>query len=532
MDIIKHILAFAGGLGMFIYGMHLLAEGLQQAAGTRARKLMAFLTTNRLAGVFTGAAVTALIQSSSAATVMVVGFVNASVMTLKQAVGVIMGANIGTTMTGWIVSMGEWSAFLKPSMIAPLFLFIGTVCLLAAKKEKMKQLAHILIGFGILFMGLDSMSGAIAPYTEEPIFAQAFAVLGSNPLLGLLTGAVVTAIIQSSSASMGILQTLAMAGVVNWGAASFIALGQNIGTCATALLSCIGTDRNAKRAAVIHLLFNVIGACTIGAILWIFFALNPAVAHMNISGTQLAIFHTVFNVACTILLFPFADQLVELSGRLVPEKKQEKTGRLTRLDPRMAQAPAIALAVIESEMDRMGKLAQDTLNLSASGSLQEIEKQRTEIHQLRDEIEEALLSLDSSLLNQEEQQRAERDLMALTDIERIADYSEQIARIRENRNVFTKQETAGLAELAHSASRTLRFARHDHLESAQEQEEKVDDLERNLRRQVLARLDAGQIKAADAIASLDCIRIYERISDHAELLAKYRTPDPVPAMPQ
>lgn len=357
MEIMKSILAFAGGLGMFIYGMHLLAEGLQQAAGSRARKLMAFLTGNRLAAVFTGAAVTALIQSSSAATVMVVGFVNASVMTLQQAVGVIMGANIGTTMTGWIVSMGEWSAFLKPSMIAPAFLFAGTVCLLTAKKEQLKHVAHILIGFGILFMGLDSMSGAIAPYTDEPVFADAFRLLGSNPIYGLLTGAVVTAIIQSSSASMGILQTLAMAGVVNWGAAAFIALGQNIGTCATALLSCIGTDRNARRAAVIHLLFNVIGSVVIGLCLWVFFLFNPAIAQSNVTGTELAVFHTSFNVLCTIMLFPFAGWLVKLSGQLVPAAGKTKKGAFVRLDPRMGEAPALALEAIESQIYAMSKIA-------------------------------------------------------------------------------------------------------------------------------------------------------------------------------
>lgn len=520
MEFVKSILAFAGGLGMFIYGMHLLAEGLQQAAGSRARKLMAFLTGNRFAAVLTGAAVTALIQSSSAATVMVVGFVNASVMTLQQAVGVIMGANIGTTMTGWIVSMGEWSAFLKPATIAPAFLFAGVVCLMAAKKEKLKHTAHILIGFGILFMGLDAMSGSIAPYTDEPIFAQAFKVLGSNPVYGLLTGAVVTAIIQSSSASMGILQTLAMAGVVNWGAAAFIALGQNIGTCATALLSCLGTDRNAKRAAVIHLLFNVIGSVVIGAVIWIFFLFNPALAMANVTGTQLAVFHTAFNVVCTIMLFPFAGWLVTLSGRLVPEKGAAGYKSLAQLDPRMAQAPALALEAIESQINVMSKIAQEAVKDSAVSTGEDLEARRDSVMQLRDEIAGALQALDPAVMSQEQLLRSEQDLMSLTDIARIMELSLQVAGIRDKNPSDCLCCQEGLEKLARSAARTLKLARHERVEEAREQEDAVDVLEKELRQRVLQQLDGGTMKAACAVACLDCIRRYERISDHAEMLAR------------
>ncbi|WP_067558473.1 Na/Pi cotransporter family protein [Faecalibaculum rodentium] len=520
MEIMKSILAFAGGLGMFIYGMHLLAEGLQQAAGSRARKLMAFLTGNRLAAVFTGAAVTALIQSSSAATVMVVGFVNASVMTLQQAVGVIMGANIGTTMTGWIVSMGEWSAFLKPSMIAPAFLFAGTVCLLTAKKEQLKHVAHILIGFGILFMGLDSMSGAIAPYTDEPVFADAFRLLGSNPIYGLLTGAVVTAIIQSSSASMGILQTLAMAGVVNWGAAAFIALGQNIGTCATALLSCIGTDRNARRAAVIHLLFNVIGSVVIGLCLWVFFLFNPAIAQSNVTGTELAVFHTSFNVLCTIMLFPFAGWLVKLSGQLVPAAGKTKKGAFVRLDPRMGEAPALALEAIESQIYAMSKIAQEAVKESAESPEKVLEDRQKSVEEMRQDITEALQGLNTSVMSQGEHQRSERDMMSLTDISRIMELSVQVAAIRGKADGDCESCQEGLKKLARSAARTLKLARHERVDEALEQEEAVDALEKELRQQVLDQMDAGTMKASHAVACLDCIRRYERISDHAEMLAR------------
>ena len=228
---------FIGGLGMFLYGMNIMADGLQSSAGGKMQKIMGFLTKNRLMAILVGAGVTAIIQSSSATTVMVVGFVNAGMLNLAQAVGVIMGANIGTTITAWIVSMGEWASMLKPEFFAPLLLGLGAFMILFTKSEKKKKIGEILIGFSILFIGLSFMSSAIKPYREAPIFATAFRILGQNPILGILTGAVVTAVIQSSSASVGILQTLAMNGVVNWQSAVFITLGQNIGTCVTALIS-------------------------------------------------------------------------------------------------------------------------------------------------------------------------------------------------------------------------------------------------------------------------------------------------------
>lgn len=234
LDDLKAIFSFIGGLGLFLYGMHLMADGLQKSAGEKTKRFMGYLTNNRVLGVIVGALITAIIQSSSATTVMVVGFVNAGLLSLTQAVGVIMGANIGTTMTAWLVSMSEWGSIFKPEFFAPLLVGIGAVLLLFGKSQRKQEAGSILIGFGILFLGLESMSGAIKPYSDAPIFATAFSVIGSNPLLGIAVGLIVTAIIQSSSASLGILQTLAMNGVVTWNSAVFIALGQNIGTCVTA----------------------------------------------------------------------------------------------------------------------------------------------------------------------------------------------------------------------------------------------------------------------------------------------------------
>ena len=320
---VKLIFEFVGGLGMFLYGMNIMADGLQKAAGGRMKRMLGYITNNRILGILLGALITAIIQSSSATTVMVVGFVNAGILTLSQAVGVIMGANIGTTITAWIVSMSEWGEVMKPEFFAPVLIGIGAFILLFAKKEKRREAGGILVGFGLLFIGLSFMSGAIKPYRDAPVFAQIFTTLGSNPLFGILAGMAVTAIIQSSSASVGILQTLAMNGVVTWNSAVYITLGQNIGTCVTALLASMGAHKTAKRAAVIHLMFNVLGAVLFAVPMFILFRLNGAWASSAISSTQISMFHTVFNVANTVILFPFAGKLVALSEKIVRDKEAE-----------------------------------------------------------------------------------------------------------------------------------------------------------------------------------------------------------------
>ena len=275
---VGNLFAFIGGLGMFLYGMDIMASGLQKTAGNKMKDLLGYLTNNRILGVLVGALVTAIIQSSSATTVMVVGFVNAGIMNLTQAAGVIMGANVGTTITAWLVSANEWAGALKPDFFAPFILGIGAFIITFSNKQKMTQKAEIAVGFGILFIGLSSMSSSIGVYQDSPVFYKAFQVLGGNPILGILVGAVVTAIIQSSSASVGILQTLAMRGIVNWRSAIFITLGQNIGTCITAILSSAGANKTAKRAAVIHLSFNVLGAAIYGVIMTWDFILRLFVA--------------------------------------------------------------------------------------------------------------------------------------------------------------------------------------------------------------------------------------------------------------
>ncbi|MCI8506614.1 MAG: Na/Pi cotransporter family protein [Lachnospiraceae bacterium] len=314
---IRQAFEFIGGLGMFLYGMKVMSDGLQRAAGNRMKRLFSFITKNPLSGILSGLLLTSVIQSSSAATVMVVGFVNAGFLSLSQSVGIIMGANIGTTITAWMVSMREWAQVLRPEFFAPVLLGIGAFLLLLTQKKRPQTVGSVLVGFGLLFIGLSFMSGSIAPYQDSPVFAKLFTFLGKNPLLGLLVGMAVTALVQSSSASMGILQTLAMNGIVTFRCAVYLTLGQNIGTCMTALLASLTAGQTARQAALIHLLFNVIGTACFGTAMFFLFAADPHWAGAAISGTQISVFHTVFNLGTTLLLFPFTEKLVKLSEKLI-----------------------------------------------------------------------------------------------------------------------------------------------------------------------------------------------------------------------
>lgn len=314
---IQQLFECIGGLGMFLYGMKIMSDSLQEKAGGRMKQLLARMARRPFLSLLSGVLVTAVIQSSSAATVMIVGFVSAGLLSLPQSACMIMGANVGTTVTAWMVSMSEWGQALKPEFFAPVLLGIGVFLLLFSRKERSRAAGNILVGFGLLFVGLSFLSGAITPYRSSPVFADLFTVLRKNPFLGILAGMTVTAVIQSSSASVGILQTLAMNGLVTRGCAISIMLGQNIGTCITALLAAAGTGQAAKQAALIHLLFNVVGAAFFGTSIFLLFAVSPGMADASMSGTQISIFHTVFNLGTALLLFPFSEKLVTLSRRLV-----------------------------------------------------------------------------------------------------------------------------------------------------------------------------------------------------------------------
>ena len=549
MEHMKMLFMFVGGLGMFLYGMNVMADGLQKSAGNRMRKLLQFLTSNRLMGVLVGLGVTAIIQSSSATTVMVVGFVNAGILNLTQAVGVIMGANIGTTVTAWIVSMSEWGSMLKPETFAPLLIGIGAFMLLFCKKERQREIAQILVGFGVLFVGLSYMSGAIAPYKSAPIFSTAFSVLGNNPILGILTGAVVTGIIQSSSASVGILQTLAMNGIVTWNSAVFITLGQNIGTCVTALLSSIGAQKNAKRAAVIHLLFNVIGAVVFGIVMVIVFGLRPAFGTSTISSVQISIFHTVFNVTNTILLFPFARVLVKLSEKIVRDEKEtgeaEEMADITlpQLDARVLETPAFAVENTIQELLRMSEITvchlRTAMDAVLTGSHRKIEKGRKleeTVNEFEKLIMEYLAKLDHTSLT-DKQREIVGDLMyTVKDVERISDHCDNIVDLAEEMSdtsmEFSMDAKEGLREMTELSVETIEGAiaarRSEKPEQCRESVQKVKDLEdeidglrKELRKSHMERIARNECSASKGIIFLDIISNMERVSDHARNIVEY-----------
>ncbi len=445
---VSNLFGFLGGLGMFLYGMTIMADGMQKTAGSKMSSFLGMLTNNRFLAVALGALITAIIQSSGATTVMVVGFVSAGVLTLNQAVGVIMGANIGTTITAWIVSMsqlGDAFEIMKPGFYAPAIIGIGALLLVFAKGPKKRMAGEISIGLGLLFIGLDFMSGSISPYTDAPIFADAFALLGGNPLLGMVIGAVVTAILQSSSASVGILQTLAMNGVVTTNAAIYITLGQNIGSCVTAMISSMGSSRTAKRAAVIHLTFNVIGAILVGVLGFVFFAMRPDFAASEISAVQISMFHTVFNLSMTAILFPFANQLVKISGLVVKEKEekqavadevqdQEMAAALKHLDKRIFESPAFALETASLEVVHMGQITLDNVKLALESLLegsaekaQEVYKVEKTINNMEKMLTEYLIKVDSLSLTERQKQVATNLFYSISDIERVGDHAENLA---------------------------------------------------------------------------------------------------------
>lgn len=546
IDNLETLFIFIGGLGMFLYGMNVMADGLQKSAGNKMKSLLGYLTNNRLLAVIFGALITAIIQSSSATTVMVVGFVNAGLMNLVQAVGVIMGANIGTTITSWIVSMNEWSAALKPEFFAPLLIGIGAFSIMFSKKEKVKEAGEILVGFGVLFIGLSFMSDSIKPYASSPIFSKAFATLGSNPVLGILTGAVVTAIIQSSSASVGILQTLAANGIVTWNSAVYITLGQNIGTCVTALLSSAGANKTAKRAAVIHLLFNVLGAVIFGGIMFAIFATNRSFASSDINSVQISIFHTIFNITCTAILFPFAKQLVKLSGVFikdeedtVAEYKGEVQETLKHLDERIFETPSFAVESAVKEVIHMGHITIDNAKAAVEALLNKNEKlikNVIETEKVIDEqsklITEYLIKISNLSLTEKQHFVVNNLFYIVSNIERVGDHAENLAELAQNRiehNVdFTEEAYAELKEISDTALKAFENsvkAREtenvEYIRKVVKYEDIVDTLEEEFREKHIERLSKNNCNTEAGIIFIDALVNLERMSDHSLNIAGF-----------
>ena len=541
MSYVDIIIPFVGGLALFIYGMQIMAQGLQNAAGSKMKQLLKALTQNKIMGVLLGAVITAIIQSSSATTVMVVGFVNAGLMDLTQSMSVIMGANIGTTVTGWLVSSVEWAKFLSPAVIAPVVLMAGVIIMITAKKISHKEISSIIIGFGILFIGIEMMSDAVYPLRESEVFKTMFVTLGDNPLLGVLAGAAVTAIIQSSSASVGILQTLAASGLVPFNAAVYIIMGQNIGTCITAMLSGIGTNQNAKCASYMHLVFNIIGTFLFSVLSIIYFKMiNPQMGLGTISQTQISMVHTVFNIATTALLFPFSNYIIALAKKLnhADMEEEQDESELVHLDDRLLETPSFAVQSAVLEVVRMGYIVEKNLDTAVeallhhdSKKIEKVRKREVTINNLCHSISDYLVKICNTHINQTENSVVTSLLTVITDMERVGDHCKNMAACAETLEkenaFFSDSAVKELLEMIEktktsydSALKALEYSDTSYAYDTVRAEDIVDDMEDKLRAGHITRLANNLCNVRSGVRYLDVLTNLERISDHAMNIAQ------------
>ena len=540
LDGLSITLAFAAGISFFLYGMHVMSVGLQKAAGSKMKKLLEALTRTKLLGVLVGAGVTGIIQSSTATTVMVVGFVNAGIMNLNQSVGIIMGANIGTTVTSWLIASSEWAKYLNPIFLAPLFVLTGVILVIFVKNQTAKNIGEIFAGFGILLIGMEGMTEAMGPLSTSPILKDMIVMLGSNPILGILAGALVTCIIQSSSASVGILQSLAAVSLMPINSAVFIIMGQNIGTCITAIISSIGTSKNAKSAAYIHLIFNMIGSVifSVGAIIFFNF-INTDIGMETITLTQISIFHTSFNVINTAVLFPFSNQIIKLATFINSRSKTVASENdLVHLDERILKSPGFAIENCFKEIVRMAKITFENLRTAVqcatTRSITDVEAVYTReatINMFARDISQYLVKLCNQELSEGESKDITSFFNIINDIERVGDHSENMAELAEYSVSENLQfsETA-LAELNDITALTIRCFEHsmNALETNDKEmarlvvteEDQIDVLEKQLRAGHILRLKNNECSPEIGVVFLDLITNLERISDHALNIAQ------------
>lgn len=521
-----------GGLGLFLFGMNMMGNGLQKAAGNRLKQMIGALTTNKYIGVVVGAVVTMLIQSSSATTVMVVGFVNAGLMSLYQAIGVIMGANIGTTVTAQLVAF-------KLTDIAPFVIAAGVALQLASKQRKHQELAEVLIGFGILFLGMATMSSVLKPLSSTPAFSQMIASL-SNPFMGIVVGFVITAIVQSSSATTGILLAVASTGVLGLGAAFPILFGQNIGTCVTAMISSVGASRTARRAALMHLLFNIMGTILFMILLYVL-PITEWITSLSVGDVprQIANAHSLFNIANTLLLLPFSVLFVKAVERIIPVREDEYQFKTVKyLDRRIIdQTPEIALGLAGKEVLRMGKIVRDNLSLSME-AVQEIDADKIRlvienekiINNLNHDITTYLIDLSQQSVSDQSQVRIQALMNAITDIERVGDHAENISELAQYRIDYevafsesAQKELKHIYDMVYMTYRTsldaIKTVDRSLMEQVEVVEAQVDQLEKEYRKAHISRLHKGTCEPRAGIIFLELISNLERVSDHAMNIA-------------
>mgnify|MGYP000150938303 FL=1 len=548
MDIFD-LLTMVGGLALFLYGMEAMGGGLSRLSGGRMERLLEKLTANRFMAVLLGLAVTAVIQSSSATTVMVVGFVNSGIMKLSQAVGIIMGANIGTTVTSWILSLAgiEGSNFflqmLKPSSFSPILAVIGMGFLMFSKKEKKKDLGTIFVGFAILMFGMETMSNAVAPLAEMEGFTRIFTMF-SNPILGMIVGAVLTAVIQSSSASVGILQALCSTGAVTFGTAIPIIMGQNIGTCITAILSSIGANKNAKRAAAVHLFFNVIGTAVF---MIVFYTVNSFVhfEFLDVAAAPagVAVVHSLFNVGATILLFPFGNLLVKLATLAIREEdtpeEQVVHQDFARLDDRFLEKPGLAVGESRVVACNMASHAQKSIELALDLMKGYDEEKASKVVELEDRVDKYedqlgtyLLKLSSRNLSEKDSAQLSLILHSLSDFERISDHSVSLVKAFKEMDDKKLQFSEGAREELEIFSQAVReivrlacqgFREEDKQMAVQVEplEQVIDNINKEEKQRHINRLTQGKCTIELGFILSDISTTLERVSDHCSNLAAY-----------
>ncbi len=537
------VLTMIGGLCLFLFGMDLMGQALERRAGGRLRTLLDKMTGRVMTGFLTGMAITAVIQSSSATTVMVVGFVNSGLMTLRQAINVIMGANVGTTVTAWLLSLAGissgnvWIDLLKPTSFTPVLALVGIVLYMSCKSGKRKDTGVILLGFATLMFGMDTMSGAVAGLKDVPAFAQLF-VAFKNPVLGVLAGAVLTGIIQSSSASVGILQALAVTGQVSYAAAIPIIMGQNIGTCVTALLSSVGTNKNAKRAAAVHLMFNVIGVVVLLTAFCIVKAVfAPLILQMPATMYGIAVAHSCFNVVCTALLLPCGGLLEKLAVRLVPDGPQEKAEQPVELDERLLATPPLALQQCRTVAEEMAACAAEALNrgLDAFSAYtpelaEGIRRDEKRCDRYEDALGTYLVRLSTQQMGAAESEEATELLKTIGDFERISDHAvnvlESAEELRTKGLTFSKTAQRELDVLSKAVrdilTLALRAFREKDMDAAgqvEPLEQVIDDLKEQMRTRHILRLQQGQCSIETGFVWCDLLTDLERTSDHCSNIA-------------
>lgn len=540
MDLFS-ILQLLGGLAFFFYGMNSMSSGLESMAGGALERALKRMTSNRVKGFALGAGTTAIIQSSSAVTVMLVGFVSSGIMTLRQTIGVIMGSNVGTTATAWLLSLvglesdNIWIKLLKPENFSLIFAFIGILLMMISKNQKKKDIGMILIGFAVLMFGMEMMSSAVEPLKDMPEFASVLTAF-NNPIFGVIIGAVITAIIQSSSASVGILQALALTGGITYGMALPIIMGQNIGTCITALLSTVGATRNAKKVAVVHISFNLIGTgIFLTAYTIVDAVMDLAITSSPIDAVGIAVVHTLFNVSTSVLLLPCVGLLEKIANFVYKDTEVKEKKEL--LSERLLATPAVALAECDSVSKDMAIKAQKTI-LKAIDSMKiysvelhdEVLKMENKIDKYEDEIGSYLVKLSKNKVSERDSQASALILHSIGDFERLGDHAVNLVAVakelKEKGYAFSEQAVAELKVLENAVVEILELATVSYVnrdidmaERVEPLEQVIDELVSGIKNKHIERLQAGNCSIEMGFILNDLLTNYERISDHCSNIA-------------